>query len=125
MNKATIRNLASTAILVEHPELVDIVEFDIEFLTASPCMCGFDLIIHLNGPDAWKTLQQRLGHEGRGSDFATLDTVLDHYRITEAPHHFVHMGCKWMIGDGDDQSAVRVDGHDARVWVRTWWEKPE
>lgn len=123
MNKATIRNLASAVILAEHPELDGLVEFDIEFFTAAPFMCGFYLIIHLDGSDAWKTLQTRLGYAGR--HFITLEGVLDHYRVTEATKHFEYERCKWLIGDGDDQGALRAEGHTCRLWVRTWWESAE
>jgi len=123
MYKSQIRDEAEAAILKEHPELIGLVSFDIEFLTASSFMCGFDLIINLHGPDAWQTLQERTGRAGKGNDFTNLDGVLDHYRVTEATQHFVFMKAKWLIGDGDDHGALRTEGHTARLWVRTWWEE--
>lgn len=120
-----IRDAAAAEILSQHPELQGLVSFDAEAFDPSPMVSGIDLIINLHGSEAWKTLQERTGHTGRGDDFTNLEKILDHFRVETGEGVLILEGHQWVIGDGDDHGALRVEGHVARLWVRTWWEEAE
>jgi hypothetical protein len=117
-----IRDAAAAEILKQHPELEGLVSFDAQAFDPSPMVSGIDLIINLHGSEAWTELQSRTG---RDEDFTNLDKLLDHFRFETGEGQFVIGKHQWLIGDGDDHGALRIEGHVARLWVRTWWEMAE
>lgn len=134
MNKARLRDAASAAVLERHPELNGLVSFDIEYVSAESFTLCFDLVVKLHGYEQYEALLQMIADAGELVGFnecatdleGILDQVLDHYRVVESAQEgqFVFEKYRWYIGDGDDGGAVRMNGsREARVWVRTWWEK--
>lgn len=131
MNKAALRDAASAAVLARHPELEGLVTFDIEFVSVASFTVCFDLVVTLHGYETYTQLVA-IANEGELQDLGIptdlegiLDQVLDHYRVEETRHgEFNFEGYAWNLGDGDDGGAVRMNGsHQARVWVRTWWNE--
>jgi hypothetical protein len=126
MRLPQIRDAAAKHILARHPELDGLVDFDISFLSVSEHHAAFELNITLtDGSKGWMKLQKRTGHTGRNANLTTLDAILDHYRVNDegGADSFTLGINSWMIGDGDDSGAVIDEGHNVRVWVRTWWDK--